>query len=238
MTPKADNVPLSGHYDAPEGQSITPESEDAALGRNFAERLADALGATPQAVVAKRSRVSTSVFGKYLQGSEPGLFKAVRIARALGVDLAWLATGDGAPNHDAAGFVAVPIYDVRLAAGMAQFSDAARVVGQAPFDLQLLRQLGRVSAEGLGVLEAEGDSMEPTIPDGARVLIDMKDTRLREGIFGFRFDNDLRVKRLRRIGEGVEVISDNPRYKPELIEAQDLERFEIIGRVHWIGVTI
>lgn len=213
--------------------------EDHFAARGFAERLEEALGRQEKGVIARRARIAPSTFTKYLSGtSEPGAFKAARIADALGVNLTWLLTGKGLPNAAAAGYVGVPIYDVRLAAGVASFSEGARVIGEAPFDFQLLRQLGRTTAEGLGILQAEGDSMEPTIPDGARVLLDLRDTRLREGIFGFRLDDELRVKRLRRVGEGVEILSDNPRYQPELIEGHDLERFAVIGRVWWVGAIL
>ncbi len=80
--------------------------------------------------------------------------------------------------------------------------------------------------------------MYPTIPDGARVLLDLRDTRLREGIFGFRLDDELRIKRLRRVSEGVEILSDNPRYEPELLVGHDLERFAVIGRVWWVGAIL
>lgn len=213
--------------------------EDDFAARGFAERLEAALGAREKGVIARRARIAPSTFTKYLAGgSEPGAFKVARLAESLGVSLTWLLTGQGLPNAEAAGYVGVPIYDVRLAAGTASFSEGARIVGEAPFDYQLIRQLGRTNADGLGVLTAEGDSMEPTIPDGARVLVDLKDTRLREGIFGFRFDGELRVKRLRRVGEGVEIISDNPRYEPERLEGTDLERFAVIGRVWWVGAIL
>jgi phage repressor protein C with HTH and peptisase S24 domain len=212
--------------------------DDRDISTGFADRLAAAMGREPQAVVAKRAQISTSVLSKYLQGSEPGLMKAARLARATGVSLQWLATGEGAPNAGAGGYVGIPIYDVRLAAGVASFSEAAQVIGEMPFDLDLLRQLGRATADGLGVLESSGDSMEPLIPDGARVLIDFKDTRLRERIFGFRFGDELRIKRLRRTLDGVEILSENPRYEPELLTGEQLEHFGIIGRAIWAGAVL
>lgn len=107
-----------------------------------------------------------------------------------------------------------------------------------PIDGDLLRQIGRTSADGLGWVESDGDSMSPTIPDGSRVLLDLHDTRLREGVFGFRLENDLRVKRLRRVGDGIEILSDNPRYPGEMLDGPTLEReqFQIIGRAK-LGVT-
>lgn len=206
------------------------EDEDDIAASGFGVRLSEALGRETQNVIAKRSRVSTSVMSKYLQGAEPGLFKAARIAKALKVSLWWLATGEGKASAAASGFEGVPIYDVRLAAGAASFAEGAQVIGEMPLDAGLLRSLGRANAEGLGVFEAEGDSMFPLISDGSRVITDLRDTRLREGVFAFRFDDELRIKRLRRTADGIEVISQNPLYEPELLQGEDLERFALIGR--------
>jgi len=203
----------------------------------FVDRLARALGETSQAQIARKAGVSTSVMTRYLNGSEPGLFRAARLAEALGVSLQWLATGQGQPNAAAGGFQAVPIYDVRLAAGAASFSDGAQKVGDMPIDMELLRSMGRANADGLASLKAEGDSMEPTITDGARVVVDTKDTRLREGIFAFRLGDELRVKRLHRWADGVEILSDNPRYDSERLTGHQLDQFAIIGRV-LLAVTL
>lgn len=196
------------------------------------------MGDTSQAVVAKRADISTSAMSKIMHGAEPGLFKAARLAKAVNVSLEWLATGKGEANAAMGGYLGVPIYDVRLAAGAASFVEAARQIGEMPFDREFLRSLGRISGEGLAVVEAEGDSMESLISDGARVLVDLKDTRLREGVFAFRLDDELRLKRLRRTADGVEVISENPRYEPELLAGPVLDRFAIIGRVLWSGSFI
>lgn len=160
------------------------------------------------------------------------------LAEATQTSVDWIVTGRGSPNSEADGFQSVPLYDVRLAAGVAKISEAARVISRIPLDVDLLRQLGRPAVAGLAFVEAAGDSMEPTIPDGSRVLLDLTDTRLREGVFGFRFDDELRVKRLRRVAEGVEVISDNPRYQTERLEGEDLLRFAVIGRACWIGAIL
>lgn len=215
------------------------DSEDDYAARGFAQRLDAAIGGREKGVTAKRARVAPSTLTKYLAGmSEPGAFKAARLAAELGVSLDWLLTGRGLPNAAAAGYVSIPIYDVRLAAGAATFADGARQIGEMPFDYQLLRELGRSDAEGLGVVGADGDSMHPTIPDCARVLLDLKDTRLREGIFAFRLGDELRVKRLRRLVEGIEIISDNERYPIEHLQGDRLEYFQIIGRAKWAGTVL
>lgn len=202
---------------------------------NFDARLREAMGPMTQAVLAKRADISTSKLSRILQGAEPSLHDAIRLARAVKADLIWLATGRGSPNAAAGGFVTVPIYDVRLAAGVAAFSEAAEQIGEMPFDSGLLRDIGRSSTDGLGVFMAEGDSMTPTIQDGARVLADLRDTRLRDGVFAFRTGNDLRIKRLRRRVDGIEILSDNDRYPGELVVGEAADEVTIIGRVLWTG---
>ncbi|QQQ19711.1 LexA family transcriptional regulator [Brevundimonas vitis] len=191
-----------------------------------------------QAHLAKRADISTSTLSRILQGADPGLDASIRLAREVGADLIWLATGRGSPNAAASGYLSVPIYDVRLAAGVAAFADAAEVIGEMPFDRGLLRDIGRTTADGLAVFIAEGDSMHPKIADGARVLTDLKDVRLREGVFAFRTGDELRIKRLRRRLDGIEIISDNENYPPELVTGDAADDLAIIGKVLWTGTVV
>lgn len=191
-----------------------------------------------QNLLAQRADVSKSTLSRILQGQEPKLDEAVRLARETGANLMWLATGRGAAGGPDAGFVSVPIYDVRLAAGVAAFADAAEQIGEMPFDLGLLREIGRTSADGLAVFNAEGDSMAPNIQDAARVLTDLRDTRLREGVFAFRTGDELRIKRLRRLVDGIEIRSDNLIYPPEQLIGEAADELTIIGRVLWTGTVL
>lgn len=206
---------------------------------SFGERLRAALGNTPQAQIRKRADISSTSMSLYVAGERiPKFVDGCRLAKALGVDPLWLGTGYGAPHAANDGYVEVPVYDVRLAAGVASFSDAAEIIGRMPFDAGMLRDLGRSNAEGLGVFIAEGDSMEPTIQDGARVLADLKDTRRREGVFAFRTGDELRIKRLRRLVDGIEIKSDNDRYSPELVTGDAADELTIIGHILWTGTAL
>jgi phage repressor protein C with HTH and peptisase S24 domain len=205
---------------------------------DFGARLREAMGAMNQNVLAQRARVSKSTLSRILQGQEPRLDEAVRLAAETGANLMWLATGKGAAGGVDAAFVSVPIYDVRFAAGVASFADAADLMGEMPFDRGLLRDLGRIDAEGLGVFPVEGDSMTPLIADGARALVDLKSTRLREGIFAFRTGDELRIKRLRRLVDGIQILSENPIYEPELVTGDAADDLTIIGRVLWTGTAL
>ena len=208
---------------------------------NFSERVAYAiqkLGGTRPA--SRQLGISTTQLDAYSSGrSEPSRVRLVRMAEAAEVDLLWFATGIGEPDAKGSGFVQVPILDVRLAAGSACFATGAVKIGHMPFDAELLRSIGRSTADGLVVTTSEGDSMWPLIADGARVLIDTKDNRLREGIFAFRIGDELRIKRLQRKGsDGVEILSENPRYEPELLTGSDLDHFAIIGRALWCATPL
>jgi phage repressor protein C with HTH and peptisase S24 domain len=184
--------------------------------------------------------ISKSTLHRWSQpgGPDVGVSGVVALAQAAKVSVDWLVTGRGSPDAAAAGYQAVPLFDVRLAAGVAAFAEAARVVADIPIDADLLRQLGRTNTEGLGFMTSDGDSMWPTIPDEARVLLDLRDTRIREGIFGFRLGNELRVKRLRRLVDGIEIISDNEHYPVERLDSERLDQFQVIGRALYVGTIL
>jgi phage repressor protein C with HTH and peptisase S24 domain len=90
-------------------------------------------------------------------------------------------------------------------------------------------------------MRCKGDSMEPTIQDGAPVVIDTSDAgrRVQTGrIYALSIDGELLLKRLDKLPGGVlRVRSDNsaPMYAPfELSEAA----VAIIGRAVWTPVSL
>jgi SOS-response transcriptional repressor LexA len=90
--------------------------------------------------------------------------------------------------------------------------------------------LGSTPSGEIEAIHVEGESMEPTLPDGSIVFIDRKQTdSSRDGIFVASTANGLFIKRIRRRADGmVELISDNPLYTPEVLPP---EQGEIVGRV-------
>lgn len=78
-------------------------------------------------------------------------------------------------------------------------------------------------------IRISGDSMEPTIQDGAIVWV-RKCPELQNGQIGvFMMDDTSVCKRYYKKGKTVELHSDNPAYEPIIIK--DYERFGIIGKV-------
>lgn len=88
------------------------------------------------------------------------------------------------------------------------------------------------------MLEASGDSMEPSISNGDLLLVDEGDVRLSDGVFAFVLDEEARVKRFRKRIDGVTIISDNPIYPPEELASEALDRIKLIGRIRWVGKVL
>lgn len=83
-----------------------------------------------------------------------------------------------------------------------------------------------------------GDSMEPMLFAGDSVLwISEIDPRvgcvhIRDGeIYVLSIDGTRKIKRLSKVKGGVEVISDNTRYKPETYTGDECDTMRIYGRV-------
>lgn len=185
----------------------------------------------------------------YLNGkSIPGGDNLAAIARATGVSVDWLLTGEGAryrsnnlvslgsessnagqdendPSNDPTrhytkDLVLIPFFDVMASAGGGAFVDEeARQV--FPLSRQWIRQRLGVPPGVLNLIRVQGDSMEPTLEDGDDVFVDCSAStveRILEGIYVLRIDGYLRVKRLERLGHRIAVRSDNPNYSSEVYD--------------------
>ena len=87
-------------------------------------------------------------------------------------------------------------------------------------------------------MPVKGDSMVPTLKNQALVMVNQIAEFSGDGIYVFRFDGQLMVKRLQFTKRGLNVVSDNSTAYPswELSRAElKTEDFEIIGEVVWSG---
>lgn len=205
----------------------------------FAVRAKEAMAPEKITAFAQRVGLPQTTVSKYLNAGgkvAPRLDIVALMAEGLGVTMDWLVHARGDGPDATMGFAKIPRYDATLAAGAGSWNDGRRRLDDIPFTQAFLnRKLGRASTAGLAILEARGDSMEPTIADGALVLIDEADTRLIDGVFAFILGEDARIKRFRVRTDGLEITSDNPAYSPELVAGKDLGKLQIIGRTLWVG---
>ena len=195
------------------------------------KRAAEILNVTPEQIARWRD-------GK----SRPPLFAITELCEETGRSIDWLVglKIPGATNLNKETTVQIPRYDVHLSAGDGRLNeDNTTPLDHIPFTREFLqKKLSRSSIEDLVILEATGDSMLPTISDGALVLVDKSDEAKVDGLFAYIQDEFARIKRLRfMVGGEIEIVSDNNLYSPQILSKSDLEHFRIIGRVRWIGHT-
>lgn len=207
----------------------------------FANRLAEAM--SPERVTAFSARVGVPqpTISKYLKARSgaPRLDIAAKLAEGVGATLDWLVWGRGEGPEAQSGMIKVPRYDATLAAGAGAWNEGKRRLDDIPFTAAFFRKrFGRQDGAGFAVLEARGDSMEPAIADSDLLLLDETDTRLIDGVFGFVLDGEARVKRFRRLMDGVDILSDNPAYPLEELRGDRVDELKIIGRVRWVGKVI
>lgn len=133
----------------------------------------------------------------------------------------------------------IPIFDVAAAAGREGFVSEEPVRDYLPFRETWIATVLGSYPENLVGLRVEGDSMEPKLRSGDVVLVDRVQHEARplsEGVYLFRYQEDLLIKHLRpQAGGGVEVISYNPKYEPFLIHPAESEAgtAAVLGKVVW-----
>ncbi|MFT3977625.1 MAG: S24 family peptidase [Sphingomonas bacterium] len=189
-------------------------------------RLAAARGVSLAALSAMLGRNAAYLQQYVARGSPRRLAEEDRRALAafLGVEEVLLG---GTEARTAS--VPVPWLAVEAAAGAGADARDERVLRAEPFAPETLAAAG-IAARNASLIAARGDSMEPTIMSGDRLLVDLGDRRVarRPAIFVLRRDGDLLVKRISRTGDAVTIASDNPAYSPLTLPVIEVE---VIGRV-------
>lgn len=189
--------------------------------------------------VAKRGQIPLGTLNNYLAGRDMKAEGLVAIARATGVRLEWLATGEGPMKageaETASGTVAVARYDARATAGRRALSSEARIIDEIRFDEGWVRRVLRRDPSDLAIIEAFGDSMAPTILDGDVLMLDTSIGDLVSGrIYVVDLAGELLVKRIqRRLNGSLLVLSDNDRYPPEELTPSEAAPLRIVGEVVW-----
>lgn len=153
--------------------------------------------------LAESARISTRALDQYRSGdTDPTRRKLIAMARAAGVNVEWLATGEGPklreggmpassepgrhifqvvepqavyevrPTADLAVEVAVPVYDSRLIRSPEQFGQLGSVVEYLMVSQGYLRDTLWVDSRSATGLYVYRDHMEPTIHHGSLVIVE------------------------------------------------------------------
>lgn len=206
------------------------------------DRIFSRIGKGKMSEIARNCGISESTLRSYRK-SMPAADMLVKLADGLGVDLKWLATGEGSPTPgesvETGDSVLVPLLDVRASAGAGAHSDSETATKMMAFPREFLRSAG-VNPYNARILTVSGDSMEPTLSSGDLLLVDVSVKRIRnEALYVLVRDDDVYVKRAqKRLQGSILIKSDNERYPPEEFSEADADRLRVAGRVAWYGRSI
>lgn len=219
----------------------------------FAARLrAEVKAAGGAKAFAEMVDVPLSTLNTYIatKPAEPKITMVIRIARALGKSVSELLEplgDDGNPSSQTpltgssthSDSVEISMLDLVASAGAGYENEQPAELRRLPFSKSLLAALG-VKPANARFWTVYGDSMLPTIPDGAIVLVDISVNEVRgDGVYIVIVGNHLRIKRIGRGWDGkIELISDNERYPNETLAPHEAQALRVAGRVVWAGGKI
>ncbi len=209
--------------------------------------LADMLGVTPQSVQQWES------------STEPRKSRLTALASILDVDVNWLLFGE-TPKKDVNQIppenewttiapwdsntqldgdeVEVPfLKDIELACGNGRCIGVDYNGFKLRFSKATLRRIG-AQTDGSTIIcfPAKGDSMEPVIPDGTAIAIDVSNKRIIDGkVYAIEQDGLKRLKCLYRRPKGKILIRSYNRDEYE-DEIADENQVNIIGKMFWYSV--
>ena len=134
-------------------------------------------------------------------------------------------------------YVMIPRYDVRGSCGEGIDVNEVSIVDGMPMPVAWLRTQKLPEAHLLAVIEASGDSMQPTIEDGQTLIVNTVDIEPKSTkIYLICIDGKLFIKRLIYTPTGWIMRSDNPNksnYPDFVIGSESLDNIDIQGRVVW-----
>lgn len=135
------------------------------------------------------------------------------------------------------GFIELKFYDFEASAGHGTLVESEETPTGIVFSEKFLRQDLGYNPENVFMMPIRGDSMSPTLQSQSIVMVKRADKFSTDGIYVFRFDGNLMVKRLQFLPDGIRVVSDNTAYEPWEMTKEELEHkdFQIIGEVVWSG---
>ncbi|WP_414502636.1 XRE family transcriptional regulator [Zymobacter sp. IVIA_5232.4 C2] len=185
-----------------------------------------------QADLGKAGGVQLLAQSNYENGKRTPSAEYLSAVAKQGVDVQYVLTGVRAIQLDSfssADAVSIPVFDLEAAAGHGTPLDAENVIYTFPLPSEFLDENGLNVSQCI-MLTIRGDSMEPTLFDGDVVLVD-KSINKPDGVFLISSDGELRVKRVQRVAGGAYIlISDNTRYREELIPPTALNTISLLGK--------
>lgn len=202
-----------------------------------------------QEQMAERLGIAPRTYQSYERDETEPKFQILRPLVEIGGDPTWLVTGETRASSRITGsqqqsmdwpLSEIPLYEAKFSAGKGKLPPPDERQQWVKLPEEWVRKVTGRNPRNLIIAVAEGDSMAPTIGDGAELLIDKTDDRLANGkIYALNVDGLLIVKRVHRpVKGGIVLISDNKEYPAEEISSDSQAEIQIIGQVVWSGRNI
>lgn len=207
---------------------------------SFAERLANIFRERDitQQEAAQKVGVSRQAIARWLNGSsEPERDKIVALSEFLKLPPAYLMFGesgafDSVELNDE--MISIPVLDVQGGCWPAgrENSVVSMVMLLKVAKEWVLSRCPSANLYKLHIINAFGDSMEPTIKEGDFIIVDTSKTTISaDGIYAIQAGQDTFIKRIQRQIDGsVLLLSDNPHYQPFQVPAEDRDNMRIVGK--------
>lgn len=197
-----------------------------------------------QQELAKKAGLTQATISDIERGRNQTTIEAPTLAKALGVSVDYLLLGKEmeyepviATDED---FAFIPFYDAHASCGNGYHNgDHVVIKGELAFKRTWLKAEG-LKENDLAIITAKGESMWPTISEGAILLINSAYNRIESGkVYALLHNDEVRVKRLFvGFGGDCRIASDNPNktlYPDDVVSSEALDGLKIIGRVVWTG---
>jgi phage repressor protein C with HTH and peptisase S24 domain len=142
------------------------------------------------------------------------------------------------PGGDKADYELIPKFMGPAGAGRdVKAADGAGLdqIGDMAFSYGWLRDNLAHTSGQLASIQVRGDSMAGTLIDGETIIIDTAVKRVDvSGIYVITHHGDRLVKRIdRKLDGSLVIISDNPRYSPDVLARSQAGDIEVMGRMVW-----
>lgn len=209
------------------GTQIRKETIMSGLNEKAMSFIKDRLGETKVRPVAIACGLNPNIVGKWLREERsPTLKNAGTLLDYLGARLQL-------PDEESVEYAYINKVKALAGAGSSLVT-SGDISGSMPFRKSFLLQHGLHAASCI-LIDVMGDSMEPLLRTGDTIMVDTSDTNVVDGkIYLVAVGEELVVKRLQKMPNGLLLRSDNPIYADIPVSSAEIGSSAVIhGRVRW-----